>query len=56
MSVQLQSSVYTNILTNGYTELILGHYRNQMIHWFISESILLTCISGISDIESGISD
>ncbi|XP_019849514.1 PREDICTED: dihydroxyacetone phosphate acyltransferase-like [Amphimedon queenslandica] len=51
MSAQMTSSALANTLNNGYTELILGHYRNQLIHWFISESIMLTCINGISDIE-----
>ena len=30
----------------SYVYLKLAHYRNQLLHWFLSESMLLMCLQG----------
>ena len=51
--LQLSTLQYNAILNNGYNELLLGHYRNQILHWLIPDTLVLSCIIGTTDIELG---
>ena len=49
----LSSTDLNDVFDGGYVCLKLAHYRNQILHWFIPEAMILMCIHGPPEIQLG---
>lgn len=43
--LRLASEDYEGIKDVGFTHLLLSHYRNQLLHWFVPEAMLALSLS-----------
>jgi glycerone phosphate O-acyltransferase len=48
--ITLSSEDKDNIFSRAFVYLKLAHYRNQILNWFVLESMLLLCLQGQIDI------
>ena len=53
LRLELSRSEIDTVNENGFLCLKLGLYRNQILDWFVCESMLLLCLQGQSDVATG---